>query len=135
MHACVLVRPSQAPEIARQQSISNFPAVDCYGLGCVLHDLVHMNTDAGAHARLVSAGLKPGASLSDVTSNSVAEWALVRTLFEREASGFAPAVAPHVPPPLAQLVRSCLAVDPEARPTVERVRMSLAQLTDAANKW
>jgi serine/threonine protein kinase len=130
-----LLPSSQAPEVARQQAITNFPAVDCYGLGCVLHDLVHVNTDAGAHARLVSAGLNPGAPLSDVTSNSVADWAVVRTLFEREVSGFAPAVAPHVPPPRAQLVRSCLAVDPEARRTVERVRVTLAQLADSANTW
>jgi serine/threonine protein kinase len=125
-----------APEVARQLTISNFPATDAYGLGMILHDLAHVGTDAAAPARLLKAGRDPATALSESASAvTAASWAANRILFEREFAGFAATVAPSVPQPLAELIRQCLEVVPEQRPTVERLRLSLAQLVDGASSW
>ena len=52
-----------SPEVVRGSVITNSKAIDAYGLGMVVHDIAHVNTDAEAPARLAAAAAAgPGAS-------------------------------------------------------------------------
>jgi len=157
-----------APECAREEPIDNdkLPAVDCYGFGWVAHDCAHVNTDAGAAARLRAAGVEPSAAAAPPSSSSSSGSAattanndsatLLRSsatataaagtgtgtstpwmgvLVRRELGGFAVDVDARVPLPLAQLVAECLAVEPDARPTLAAARARLAAAALDAPGW
>ncbi len=53
----------------------------------------------------------------------------------RELGGFAVEVDARVPAPLALLIRACLSVDPDARPSLAASRESLAAAAVDAPGW
>ena len=162
-----------APEVAREQLISNYEAVDCYGFGCIAHDVAHVNTDAEAGARLRAAGVTPSAGVAPLGAAAVAAVAPpaeaaafaaagdgrdatllsrssngpasssslpvrgggVHVLFQRELDGYVRNVDARVPPPLADLINVCLAVDPAMRPTLAAARLRLVAAAADAPAW
>ena len=131
-----------APEVARGEPITNSKAVDAYGMGMVLHDLAHVNTDAEAPARLAAQGVTdPSAATwtwdTDAGASGYAapRWSGVQVLCARASAGYEATFAPHVPAPLRDLLRDALAVLPDARPTLPQLRLSLEALTQQAPAW
>lgn len=120
-----------APEVARGQRIENLPAVDVYGLGCIVHDLLHANTGvSGAKTAAVAARLagapSPSALASSLAPNPV---------FARAMRGFEPALGGRLPPELSALLASLLAVDPSVRPSARDARAAIGGLAAASLTW
>jgi hypothetical protein len=123
-----------APEVARGSMVTNFKAVDAYGFGMVLHDVCHVNTDAGAPARLARAGMDAATALTQTVSGENT-WSGIQVLFQREVENYLPAMAPHVPAPLCALMRVTLQLEPDARPSLTKLRTRLTAMTEAAAAW
>ncbi len=128
-----------APEVARGLAISNSKAIDAYGMGTVLHDLAHVNTDAGAPARLQGVvggggggggGAGGAASSGGETSGASGPVSSAQVLFQRESSNYVREFAAHVPTQLTQLMREALAIAPDARPTLTAMRERLAAMAE-----
>lgn len=117
-----------APEVARRRLVTNRPALDCYALGCIYHELAHSNT--GMADGWVTEE-DPYMRLSENDSDDGSPVVIVRHAFRN----FEPCIAPGVPAALAALLRSLLAVDPAERPSVEDARMRLAALGAASVTW
>ncbi len=115
-----------APEVARGLPISRPTAIDTFGLGVVMHDLTHLGIVAA------QPHVGPPGALSGSTGGGAP---LAHVLYTRASTDFAVRLGPHVPPPLAKLVGSCLAVDPTARPESGVVRAQLLLLLPAAHGW
>ncbi len=125
-----------APEVARGQEIISWEAVDAYGFGWIAHDVAHENTDAGAAQRLAEAGVDARSSLTQtVSAATVAAWAAIRVMMERERAGYESTVDARVPPPLAALLTACLAVEPQQRPSLPQIRAHLVELRTMAADW
>lgn len=94
-------------------------AVDVYGLGCVVLDL---SRPGGRRRRDGGGG---GA------------WRLTPDdpLLARLQSNFAPQIHPSTPPPLAELLRAALAVDPAGRPSAEQARVWLTGMAASSVAW
>lgn len=121
-----------APEVARRQPVTNRPAVDCYGVGCIFHDLAHINTgveEQVAEESPYSSGVTSAVAHTDATSN------MVVIIVRRAIQNFEPCIAPGVPVALAALLRNLLAVDPAGRPSAEEARKCLAGLAAASVTW
>ena len=128
-----------APEVAQELVIEDFKAIDAYGVGMILLDLAHINTDAGAAARLAAAAA-PSATATTSSGGASSSLKLqggstssglapdLQVLLQRAATGFVTAVDAHVPEPFAAVVRACAAVQPSARPTAQEAQ----QLLEAA---
>jgi serine/threonine protein kinase len=120
-----------APEVARNQRIDNLPALDVYGLGCIVHDLAHAHTGvSGAETAAVAAKLagapSPSASESRLAPNPA---------FARAMRGFEPSLGGRLPPELSALLASLLAVDAAARPSAHDARAAIAGLAAASLTW
>ena len=112
-----------APEVARGLPILRPTAIDTFGLGVVLHDLTHIGlAEQPAGGAGVFSGSTGGAPIAHV-------------LYARSNSNFATTIGAHVPPPLAAVASSCLAVDPAARPECSAVRAQLLLLLPASHGW
>jgi len=110
-----------APEVARGLPIVRPTAIDTFGLGVVLHDLTHVGvTEQPAGG----AGVLSGSSLP-----------VAHVLYARSNTDFATTIGAHVPPPLAAIAVSCLAVEPTARPESGAVRAQLLLLLPASHGW
>jgi serine/threonine protein kinase len=124
-----------APEVARGLPITRPTAIDTFGLGVVLHDLAHLGiagrASLGANTAL-SAGTG-GVRGSAGASGSAAP--PVHVLYARAASDFAVTIGAHVAPPLAELMRACLAVEPAERPESADVRARLLEMAPASAAW
>lgn len=121
-----------APEVARQDTnhLTSRPAVDCYGLGCVIHDLAHCGTAVAAEDE--EASPRDGAIWTTIqTHNGTRGVNIKRAL----CVDFEPVIAPGVPQPLADLLRALLAVAPADRPAAGDARQQLAALAAAAVQW
>jgi len=103
-----------APEVLRGQPVTLLDAVDSYGLGAVCHDTAHVNICAVA---------EPSLEFSVRRSFLMRGESVV--LEQLEESDFAVVVGDNVPLPLAELIRSLLAVDPAARPSARDARVRL----------
>jgi serine/threonine protein kinase len=117
-----------APEVALGRPIALPQAIDTYGVGVVLHDLAHVGVSEvtwGARA----ATPRADAGCSETTAG--AGWGPLQVLFARVAAGFAVDIAPQCPPPLAALLRRCLAVEPAARPDGSALREELVRMRAA----
>lgn len=122
-----------APEVARMLPVTNRPAVDAYGLGCILHDLGHAGTGAGTEDDEVHSGVT---GLYDARSNTVGTDTRLRmVLVQRALLNFEPCVASRVPASLAALLRALMAVEPSARPTAEHARKQLASMAADSVTW
>jgi len=119
--ACAGTLAFMAPEVARGELVEDWEAVDAYGFGCIAHDTAHANTGG------------PGAVLGDAISTAGRDG--IQVLVNRELAGYARAVSPHVPTPLAALTAACLTVDPAARPSLAEARMQLAGMQQASATW
>jgi serine/threonine protein kinase len=119
-----------APEVVLAQRISRPKAIDCYGLGVVLHDL----TSLGFEGTVTPMRPADGPSLASASAR-VSEGTGVHVLYARASVDFAVALPPHCPPPLAALLLRCLAVPPEARPESGEVRSELLALVERADEW
>jgi sugar lactone lactonase YvrE len=115
-----------APEVALQLPVTNYEALDSYGIGAIAHDVAHANT-WGGHSAVSEASF----------DYSVRESWLYRGLsklpevMDEEWFHAARQVAEHVPPSFASVIRSCLAFSPEGRPSIREARMQLeAALAD-----
>ena len=137
-----------APEVARGQPISNSKAIDAYGVGMVLFDVAHVNTassddgDGGHREQSTAAAEVPPpeaalqADVEAVASGAQgARWSAMQVLFARESAGYVTQLSPHVPPPLACLIRDALAVEPDARPALPQLRLRLEELALEAPGW
>jgi serine/threonine protein kinase len=128
-----------APEVARGEAISNSKAIDAYGMGVVMYDVAHVNSDAEAPARLREAGLDETLPLTQALthhgSSNSAHWGSIQVLFQREIENYEPRFSAHVPPPLEALIRHAMALQPDARPTLPRMRARLTELADEAVAW
>jgi serine/threonine protein kinase len=127
-----------APEVARGEVISNSKAIDAYGMGVVMYDVAHINSDAEAPARLREAGLEETTlTLTQALTNGTnsARWGSIQVLFQREIENYEPRFAAHVPPPLEALVRQAMALQPDARPTLPSLRARLTELAEEAAAW
>ena len=111
-----------APEVARGLTIKRPTAIDTFGLGVVLHDLAHLG----------AADQPPGAG---APSGSTGGAPFAHVLYARSTKDFATSIGAHVPPPLAAIAASCLAVDPEARPESGAVRAQLLLLLPVSHGW
>jgi serine/threonine protein kinase len=123
-----------ASEIARQQRITRWEAVDVYGFGCIAHDVAHANTappDAPAAARRASLDAQQPVGGGSAGSN----WNAVQVLVQRELAGYVRHVAAHVPHALAALTHACLTVDTAARPSMGDARAALAPMEAEAHAW
>ena len=112
-----------APEVARGLPILRPTAIDAYGLGVVLHDLTHVGV------------VEQPAAGGGVLSGSTGGAPMAHVLYKRANTDFATTIGAHVPPPLAALASSCLAVDPAARPESSAVRAQLLLLLPASHGW
>lgn len=119
-----------APEVALRTNASTDPAsfrmaIDVYGLGCIVHDLAHINAAGRADLRSARAAVQ----------EAVQERLTQDVLLSRLARDFEPQIAPRVPPALASLLALMLAVQPALRPSAERARAQLAALARHAIGW
>lgn len=137
-----------APEVARAEPITNSKAVDAYGMGMVLHDLAHVNTDGEAAARLAGAAAAGAGGGNDeppltwtwdtdagASGFAAPRWNGMDVLAARESACYEAAFAPHVPAALRELMRDALAVLPDARPSLPQLRLRLEALTAEAPVW
>ena len=111
-----------APEVARGLTITRPTAIDTFGLGVVMHDLAHLGIAAQPAGSGMPSGSTGGAPFAHV-------------LYTRASSDFQIRLGAHVPPPLAALITSCLAVDPAVRPESGAVRAQLLLLMPASHGW
>lgn len=103
------------------------PAVDVYGVGCILHDLAHIGTG-------VTDEEEQGVDI-DQTHTLTIDTGLKRVLIKRRTLDFKPCIASGVPDALASLLLALLAVDPGLRPTAEGARTGLAGLAATSVTW
>jgi hypothetical protein len=96
-----------APEVAREEAIDLYEAIDVYGVGQIA---LHM----AGNAATSNAG-------SPVRGDSE----LQNVLVARERAGFAVTIPADVPAPFAQLIWDCVQVVPAARPTIAIVASKL----------
>ena len=118
-----------APELAMGHPITLPKAIDCYGLGVVLHDMAHI----GLHPA-PAAGDAP-ASTANSGPGRRPQVSTVSVLYERNTRGFVMPISPECPPPLTALLRRCLAVEPTERPECGAVRLSLLEMEALADSW
>lgn len=125
-----------APEVARALPITNEPAIDVYGLGCILHDVAHINTDNDAPRRLRAEGVASGdQALTDVATLETRQrlWEgnskAIQILVSREAADYQPVFASRVPPSIRSIIQATLATQPDMRPSAAWVRTQLLALT------
>ena len=141
-----------APELDSTEPLSQPLALDVYCFGsAVLHALAHHGTTAVVgefstpmyrfyHRQLTQPGGPSAASTAVVSSGPFvgserAGWGVVQTLVERESLGWQPELAPRCPPPLADAIRRCCAVDPSARPGMDALRDEMQALMLEADGW
>lgn len=151
-----------APEVARRHIVTNRPAVDCYGLGCIAHDLAHINTgvdeaaaadaDDAYHSGITSCLTTVGQNANPVVLIIKRASCVLLTCCDRvhpltasrcfssphpcwAVMDYAPCIAPSVPEPLAALLRALLAVDPAERPTAGEARRSLESMAADSVSW
>ena len=103
-----------APEVALAQVITNWESIDVYGFGAIAYDVAHTNTDdeesfdsARTHLDLLGP--------NEVIALRVRE-------------KFAMPISAHVPPGLAAIIAACLAIEPDARPSMTDARRALDEL-------
>jgi serine/threonine protein kinase len=83
-----------------------------------------------------SAAAAPAAlQLAATVSGQLLPWGRIQILVARDLAGWQPELAPRVPPPLADAIRRCCAVDPAARPTMEQLREEMQALMAVADEW
>ena len=118
-----------APELALGHQITLPKAIDCYGLGVVLHDLAHV-------------GLRPAPAANEAPASAANSGpgrqpmgSAVSVLYARNKQGFVVPISPECPPPLAALLQRCLAVEPTERPETGAVRLSLLEMEPQADSW
>ena len=109
-----------APEVALEQLIDNWQAIDSYGFGRIAHEVAHVNT-----------------SLADDGSYFTRRDALPplphgREVDARTRASFAVVTAAHVPPPLAEIIADCVAILPDTRPSMTQLRERLQALGGGA---
>ena len=120
------------PEVARRLPITNEPAIDVYGLGCILNDVAHVNTDDDAPRRLRVEGAPGGdRALTEVGTLEMRAklWdgnaKVIQIMVSREAADYKPEVAARVPAAMRTNILKTLATQPDARPSAGAVRMQL----------
>ena len=59
----------------------------------------------------------------------------LRILIQRARVAYEPVLGPRLPPPLATLLRACLAVDPAQRPSAAAARVTTGALASQADSW
>lgn len=96
----------------------------------MFHDLAHIKTRVGGDADL---GSSCGVAAEHHTLD--ARLRPLRILIQRSLANYEPSIGPGVPPPLAALLRDCLAVDVAVRPTAEGARKRLAALSADSILW
>ena len=127
-----------APELSEEASGAPLPrplALDVFAFAsAVLHPLAHR-----APHRFASPLYRHvyGGGGGDDATSSPGDWTPVQVLVARCLAGWQPEIVPGAcPPPLADAIRRCCAVDPATRPRTADVRDELAVLLDsAADKW
>ena len=119
------------PELIRGDVITDWEAVDSYGVGCIAHDVAHVNIFfvAAAADEGSTGGARPALTEHD---DRMAAAALLAAARPDAETLHARPVDAHVPQPLARVVALCLSVDPEARPNMAAVRAMLTRDDDAA---
>ena len=122
-----------APELSEEGAAAPLPrplALDVYAFAAaVLHPLAHRDF------RRFASPLSRHVYAPDDNA-SPDDWTPVQILVARCLAAWLPEiVADDCPPPLADLIRRCCAVDPTARPRMGEVRDELAALLDAAEQW
>ena len=115
------------PELIRGDVITNWEAVDSFGVGCIAHDLAHINTEAPAEEGSSGDG-EPALTEHD---DRMAVAALLAAARPSAELLHARPVDARVLEPLARVIVLCLAVDPDARPNMTAVRSMLTH-NDAA---
>ena len=121
-----------APEVARGEPIANEPAIDVYGLGCILNDVAHVNTDDDAPRRLRAEGLPSGdKALTEVGTLETrarlfdGDAKAIHIMVSREAANYEPEVARRVPASIRAIILAMLATQPDARPSAGAVRKQM----------
>ena len=105
-----------APEVARQEAIQLYEAVDVYGFGCIALDVAQLEQSSGS-------GSPADPPTADVPA--------LHAMLHRLRANFAVTVRPSVPAPLATLIHDCLAISPALRPGMTDVGQRLAAMGDA----
>lgn len=124
------------PEVLRGEIVTDLKAVDAYGLGMVVYDMVRINTDAGAEARLAKMGVDPSKAVSEtVSAETTRRWNAIQLLYAREQRNFATEIPPQCPATLGSLVLEALSTAPAARPTLTQLRERLGRLTGESQTW
>lgn len=120
--------PSSLLQVARREPITNRTAVDAYGLGCILLDVMHVHTGVGgadgAEGRRLRRAERAAGRVTPIAPG------LRRALLDYE-----PSVSPRLPVPLASLLLSLLAVDPALRPSADAARVRLAAMSADSVDW
>ena len=113
-----------APELIRGDVIASWQAVDSYGVGCIAHDVAHINTGGTAPALSPDDGSVDSA---DEQNRGLSVAALMAAAFpgSEHATRLRPVDA-RVPQLLARVIHTCLAEDPSARPDMTAVRRMLS---------
>jgi serine/threonine protein kinase len=128
-----------APEVVLSAPITLPKAIDAYGLGVVLHDLMRLGIVAGdknkKNAKDKGGRGGRGGGVSGVTGDASGTGGAVHVFYARAAAAFRVELPAHAPKPLAALTSRCLAVQPEARPSSGEVRAELLALADVADGW
>ena len=137
-----------APEMVRHpERITNFMAVDAWGLGVTLLEMAHTGTEGAAGAagaasspehttRGASTTALSGGTAGAGGGNSIGGvFATARLLVARQAANFAVHVQPRVPQPLARLITDATALDPAARPTAKAILTALHDMAPQAAGW
>jgi serine/threonine protein kinase len=107
-----------APEICHGEPVKSMEAIDAWGIGCIAHDSAHVNVRADNSV----------ASAPSFDFSVRASWMLrgaSRLATGLEKAEFHVSIGEHVPESLAELIRRCLSVQPEARPSAREARVQL----------
>lgn len=113
------------PELIRGDAVSSWEAVDSYGVGCIAHDVTHINTGAAAPAAREAGGDDHTLPSEWAQEKRMAAAALLAAARPGSDKSLVRAVDPCVPTVLASVIQLCLADDPHARPSMTAVRAML----------
>jgi serine/threonine protein kinase len=127
------------PELIMSISGATPQAVDIFGVGVVLHDLVHLGIFSTPPASSSSSSSSsypsadallpgPGAAGSNESGQGMA------VLLERHTSGYAVKVASHCPKALGEIMLRCMRREPATRPPAGEVLLAMLQVAQQAQQ-